>query len=164
VRERGYQEETIALVLAPQAPVAEGIASLALEMGFGDEAYATAAAALEPLGVTYDHETAAAIHVAQETIGMLPVNGRLPPPRARRVPRCRPRLPARVEPPVAREGRPHAGVHRGSDVAELHQHLHGRVRLCRAYVAGDPARFVALLTEQLTPPDLVLAASATAGA
>ena len=35
-------------------------------------------------------------------------------------------------------------------------------RLSRAYVGGDPARFVTLLTEQLTPEDLVPAASAAA--
>ena len=71
---RGYLEETIALVLAPQALVAEGIAKLAVEMAFGDEAYAVAAAELEPLGVTYDHETAAAIHEASETIGLVGVD------------------------------------------------------------------------------------------
>ena len=58
VRERGYQEETIALVLTPQSLVSEGIASLAFEIALGEDAHAVAADLLRSLDVPYTNHIA----------------------------------------------------------------------------------------------------------
>ena len=154
-RQRGYLEETIALVLTPQSLVSEGIASLAFEIALGEDAHAVAADLLRSLDIPYDYETANAIQDADEALAGVIVN-------------------------VA-----HQLHEKGAELAEVREYaLHWSLkppeivdrmlafagdpiwrtyvstysdghRLCRAFVAGDDERFARLLVEQLTPADLL---------
>ena len=155
VREWRYLEETIALVLSPQSLVSEGIASLAFEIALGVDAHAVAADLLRALDIPYDNETATAVQDADEALAGVIVN-------------------------VA-----HQLHEKGAEVAEVREYaLHWSLKppeivdrmlafagdpvwrtyvstysdglsLCRAFVAGEEERFARLLTEQLTPADLL---------
>lgn len=152
---QGFLEETIVLVLTPQALVSEGVATLALEVALGKDAHSVAAGVLRPLGVPYDDATAAVIQDADEILAGVVVNvayqlheeGRSPA-ELRDYARhwsLKPdpiveRMLAFADDPVWR-----TYVTTYSD----------GLRLCREFVAGQEQQFTRLLTEQLTPGDLV---------
>ena len=161
VRRRKQLEETIFLVGTPQCLIAEGLADLGLEVVVSDDPGARAefsASHLHPLGVRYDTEVAATFAAANKGISGVRANAAL----------------------LLHED--------GADVDDVIDYLERwallpRARaaksvefltdptwraystcydeglpLCRSFVGGDPARFERLITEQLTPDQLVPAA------
>ncbi|HEV7762190.1 MAG TPA: hypothetical protein VGO78_24440 [Acidimicrobiales bacterium] len=157
VRRQRWLEETIFLVGTPQCTLAEGLADLGLEVVFGARPEPIVAEHLRPLGLRYDAEVAAAVAQAAEALGWVRSNaaillhehgaghddtvaylerwGLLPPDRAAKA-------VSFLTDPTWR--------------AYSHCYTEG-LRLCRAFVQGDPARFERLVTEQLLPDDLVAA-------
>lgn len=150
----GRSELAIFLFTTPQAVVAEGIATTAHEALLGAEADHVAAEILRPLGIPYDADTAAVIRGAQH-----------------RMDSVGPNLVQQVaEGRIAREdARPYARrwLIEPDDVVDKALSFYldddwppygicypaGKA-LARRFVAGDPARFRRLLSEQLTPEDL----------
>ncbi|HXW39107.1 MAG TPA: hypothetical protein VEJ44_05385, partial [Acidimicrobiales bacterium] len=155
VRRRRWLEESIFLVGTPQCLLAEGLADLGLEVVMGRRPEQTVAEHLRPLGIPYDTEVVAEVAEAGEALGAVRQNAAL-------------RLhedgadPEVVVGEVARWGlqsRP-----RAEKLVEFLTHPTWRayltcyvegLPLCRAFVAGDPARFERLLSEQLTPGQLL---------
>jgi hypothetical protein len=158
VRQRRQVEETIFLVGTPQCLLAEGLADLGLEIAVSADPVAQAAMAaghLRPLGIPFDEEVAAAVGRAGDGLGRVRGNvalllherkatadeavayaerwALLPRPRAEKL----------VEFLTDETWR-----------AYMTCYVEGLPR-CRDYVAGDPARFERLVTEQLTPDQLV---------
>lgn len=154
VRGRRWWEESIFLVGTPQCLLAEGLADLGLEVVLGRRPEEHVAAHLRPLGVRYDPEVVAAVVDAGEALGAVRQNAAF-------------RLhvdgadPGTVASEVARWGL--LPPDRAAKTVEFLTHPTWRayltcyvegLPLCRAFVAGDPARFARLLGEQLTPGDL----------
>ncbi|MEY2435702.1 MAG: hypothetical protein QOF97_538 [Acidimicrobiaceae bacterium] len=159
VRRRGYQEETIFLVGTPQCLLAEGLADLGLEVIVPDRAHEVVAEHLRPLGIRYDAEVAAAVAEAGELLGnavrgnialLLHADG------------------ADADAAIAYgerwgllpRNRAEKAVEFQTDPtwrAYIFCYIDG-LRLCRRFVAGDPARFERLITEALLPEDLEPAA------
>ena len=168
VRRRHWWEESIFLVGTPQCLLAEGLADLGLEVAWGRHPEVTVAEHLLPLGIRYDTEVVAAVAEAGEALGAVRTNAafRLHEDGAD---------PETVIDEVARWGL--LPRDRAAKAVEFLTHPTWRAYLtcyvegfplCRAFTAGDPARFDRLLSEQLTPADLVdqiarEAGSATAG-
>ncbi len=160
VRQRGHVEETIFLVGTPQCLLAEGLADLGLEVVVPADRHAAMADHLRPLGIPYDVEVAAAVAEAGEVLGnavrgnvalMLHADG------------------ADVDDAIAYlerfgllpRNRAEKAVEFLTDPtwrAYGFCYIDG-LRLCRTYVAGDPARFERLITEALLPADLAPAAA-----
>jgi len=158
VRRQRRLEETIFLVGAPQCLLAEGLADLGLEVIIPDRPEQVVAEHLRPLGIPYDVEVAARVREAGEALNEVRGNlalllhdegrdadevvtyaerwGLLPRNRAEKA------VQFQTDPTWR---------------AYIFCYLEG-LRRCRAFTAGDPARFERLLTEQLLPDDLVAAA------
>jgi hypothetical protein len=155
VRGRGMIEETIALVPTPQSLVTEGLAEVAPDLLLDGDAGPAFEAILRDHGVDLDLVQHRAIERAAEPLGRVQVDAALM---------------------LHDEGVPEAEVHayiqeRGlvgavaaSDVIRFVRDPASRsysvcypagLERCRAYVAGDPARFRRLLTEQVRVQDLV---------
>jgi hypothetical protein len=147
---RGYLEVQVFLYPTPQALVAEGIAELALEALLGDDAEEAGAAALRPLGIPYDTETAAAVRRAKKALLPLQQNLLLldlPTEDAWAYTRRWMLEPDEfvdksIETMREQPWRPYFSCYPEG------------YRLCRAFVDGDPGRFGRLLHEQLTPTHL----------
>jgi hypothetical protein len=160
VRRRRQLEETIFLVGTPQCLLAEGLADLAIEVAVSPdpaEQAAMTASHLRPLGIPFDDEVTTVVARAGE--GLSRVRGNvallmherggtiddgvtyaerwalLPRRRAEKLVEFLTDETWRAYTTCYVEGLP----------------------LCRSFVAGDPSRFERLLTEQLTPGDLVSA-------
>ncbi|MBW3580421.1 MAG: DUF885 domain-containing protein [Actinobacteria bacterium] len=165
VRRRRWLEETIFLVGTPQCLLAEGLADLGLEVvvsPHAEERAEMAASHLRPLGIPFDAEVVAQVATAGEGLqgvrgnvamllhgqGVDPHDavayaerwGLLPRPRAEKLVSFLTDSTWRAYITCYVEGLP----------------------LCRRFVAGDPARFERLLTEQLTPDQLMATAPVTA--
>lgn len=155
VRRHGHQEETIFLVGTPQCLLAEGLADLGIEVVLGADQDQVVADHLRPLGIRYDPEVVAAVREAGEALAavrgnaawLLHQEGRPVDEVVAYLDRWgllgRPRAAKAVEfltDPTWR--------------AYISCYVEGLPR-CRAFVAGSPARFERLLTEQLVPADLV---------
>ena len=154
VRRRRCLEETIFLVGTPQCTLAEGLADLGVEVVVGRRPEGVVAEHLLPLRIRYDAEVAAAVAEAAEALSWVRSNaaihlhdGGWP-----------------VEDVVAYlerwallpRNRADKAVSFLTDPtwrAYSHCYTEG-LRLCRAYVDGDPARFERLVTDQLLPADL----------
>jgi hypothetical protein len=158
VRQRRWLEETIFLVGTPQCLLAEGLADLGIEVLCGDRPERVVAEHLRPLGIRHDTEVIGAVRDAGEALGSVRANvalllhedgasiddavayaerwALLPRPRAEKMVEF-------LTDPTWR--------------AYIHCYVDG-LPLCRRYVAGDPARFERLITEQLVPEDLTPAA------
>jgi len=154
VRRRRWWEESIFLVGTPQCLLAEGLADLGLEVAWGRHPEAQVAAHLQPLGIRYDSEVVAAVADAGEALGAVRTNAafRLHEDGAD---------PDTVIDEVARWGL--LPRDRAAKAVEFLTHPTWRAYLtcyvegfplCRAFTAGDSARFERLLSEQLTPGDL----------
>ena len=76
VRERGYGEEAIALVMT-QSLVSEAIAEIALEVLLGDEAHHVVADHVRPLGIDYEPERVARVLAARDELASVPTNAAL---------------------------------------------------------------------------------------
>ena len=155
VRRQGHVEEAIFLVGTPQCLLAEGLADLGLEVIVPLRRHETVAEHLHPLGIRYDAEIASAVAEAGELLGnavrgnvalLLHADGAseedavayaerwglLPRNRAKKV------VEFQTDPTWR---------------AYIFCYIDG-LRLCRRYVAGEPARFERLITEALLPDDL----------
>ena len=154
VRRRQWWEESIFLVGTPQCLLAEGLADLGLEVAWGRNPEARVAEHMAPLGIRYDAEVVAAVADAGEALGAVRTNAafRLHEDGAD---------PDTVIDEVARWGL--LPRDRAAKAVEFLTHPTWRAYLtcyvegfplCRAFTAGDPARFERLLAEQLTPSDL----------
>jgi hypothetical protein len=158
VRRRQWLEETIFLVGTPQCLLAEGLADLGLEVVAGPRPEPMVARHLQPLGIPYDADLVAAVAPAGETLGAVRGNAAL-------LLHDRGVDAETVVDYLARWGlmsRPRA-AHAVTFLTDptwrayIYCYIEGRP-LCRRFVGGDPARFERLLSEQLTPADLVPAA------
>ncbi|HEX5365610.1 MAG TPA: hypothetical protein VFW63_02955 [Acidimicrobiales bacterium] len=155
VRRRGWGEEAIFLVGTPQCTLAEGLADLGVEVALGRRPEPVVAEHLAPLGVRFDAEVAAAVAEAGEALSWVRSNAAI-------------RLHHGGAPAgdaVSYLERwallPHARAEKAVSFltdptwrAYSHCYTEG-LRLCRADVGGEPARFERLVTEQLLPADLV---------
>ncbi len=158
VRERNHLEETIFLVGTPQCLLAEGLADLGLEVLLGDEPEPIVAEHLRPLGVRYDAEVVARVRHAGEALAAVRGNAAL-------LLHDEGRAPGDVVDYLARwslldRARAEKAVQFLTDPtwrAYISCYVEG-LPLCRAFTAGDPARFERLLTEALLPSDLTAAA------
>jgi hypothetical protein len=160
VRRRHQLEETIFLVGTPQCLLAEGLADLAIEVAVSPdpaEQAAMTAAHLRPLGIPFDEEVSTVVGRAGEGLSRVRGNvallmhergGTIDDGVAyaeRWALLSRPRAEKLVEFLTDETWR-----------AYMTCYVEG-LPLCRSFVAGDPSRFERLLTEQLTPGDLVSA-------
>jgi len=154
VRQRRWQEETIFLVGTPQCTMAEGLADLGVEVALGRRPEPVVAEHLRPLGVRYDADVAAAVAEAGEALSWVRSNAAIGLhdggwsvddtisylERWALLPRRRAeKAVSFLTDPTWR--------------AYSHCYTEG-LRLCRAYVDGEPARFERLITEQVLPADL----------
>jgi len=155
VRRRRCWEESIAVVGTPQNLLAEGLADLGLEVVMGRRPEAAVAEHLRPLGISYDPDVVAIVREAAEALGGVRANAAF-------------RLfedaadPETVIDETARWGL--MSHQRALKSVEFLLHPTWRsyiscyvegLPLCREFVGGDPARFARLVTEQLTPQDLM---------
>jgi hypothetical protein len=154
IREEGRLELAIALFPTPHAVVAEGIATLADEALFGDDADLAGAEILQPLGIAYDAETAAVVRATQRTLSSVGPN----------------LVQMLAEDRLSREeARPYARrwligpdelIDKGVALLDGPWPAYSLCypagyALARNFTAGDPERFARLLREPLTPADLV---------
>ena len=160
VRRRRQLEETIFLVGTPQCLLAEGLADLAIEVAVGpdpEEHAAMTASHLRPIGIPFDEDVTAVVGRAGE--GLSRVRGNVALLLHERG--------APVDDAVTYAERwallPRARAEKLVEFltdetwrAYMTCYVEG-LPLCRSFVAGDPSRFERLLTEQLTPEDLVSA-------
>jgi hypothetical protein len=154
VRRRQWWEESIFLVGTPQCLLAEGLADLGLEVAWGRHPEATVAEHLRPLGIRYDAEVVAAVADAGEALGAVRTNA------AFRLHEDGADADTVIEEvarwgllPRDRAAKAVAFLTHPTWRSYLTCYVEG-FPLCRAFTAGDPARFDRLLTEQLTPADL----------
>jgi len=163
VRSRQWLEESIFLVGTPQCLLAEGLADLGLEVVMGERPEPEVAAHLRPLGIRYDAEVAAAVARSAEDLGLVRANaafllhedGADPEDVVDYVARWSLLSRERAEKSVSFLRDP-------TWRAYITCYVEG-FRLCRSFVAGDPARFGRLVTEQLVPADLEGAGAAPPG-
>ncbi len=155
VRRRDQLEESIFLVGTPQCLLAEGLADLALEALLGPASEPLLAELLHPLGIRYDTEVVAAVAAAGEALSAVRGNAAL-----LLHDRKRPEEEAVAE--LERWGllshdralKSVAFLTHPTWRAYIFCYVAG-LPLCRDFVAGDPARFERLLTEQFVPADLL---------
>ena len=155
VRRRDQQEEAIFLVGTPQCLLAEGLADLGLEVLVGARPEPVLAAHLQPLGIHYDADVVAAVANAAEALAAVRGNVAL----------LLNEEGADAEEAIAYLERwallPRNRAEKALEFltdptwrAYISCYVEG-LPLCRRFVAGDPARFQRLLSEQLLPSDLV---------
>ncbi len=158
VRGRRWLEETIFLVGTPQCTMAEGLADLGAEITYGPRPEPIVAEHLAPLGVRYDAEVAAAVTVAGETLSWVRSNAAiLLHDEGAPVDDVIAYLERWALLPRARAEKAIAFMTDPTWRAYSHTYTEG-LRLCRDHVAGEPARFERLITEQMLPQDLTPAA------
>jgi hypothetical protein len=154
VRRAGHREETIFLVGTPQCLLAEGLADLAIDVLLGDDRVQVVGDHLRNQGVRYDTEAIDAVSEMAELSS-----------------RARGNLGLLLHEQGADRDDAVAWAERwllldreraSKSVdfmldptwrAYISCYVEG-LPLCRSFVAGDPARFERLLTEQLLPADL----------
>jgi hypothetical protein len=155
VRRRHQMEESIFLVGTPQCLLAEGLADLGLEVVMGRHPETLVADHLRPLGIRYDAEVVTSVADAGEALSAVRGNVAL----------LLHEDGADVDDAIAYAqrwsllSRPRAekAVEFLTDPtwrAYITCYVEG-LPLCRRFVGGDPARFRRLITEQLTPDDLI---------
>ncbi len=157
VREQGLLAETIVMVPAPQSIVSEGIAELAVTLLLEGEHGPTLAAVAAAAGVELDLDQALAIERAHRPLEWAAVNGALlfhedgaSEPEARRyMERWGLLTPERSAHALRFFKEPTSRTYVITYAAGF--------ELCDAYVAGDPARFRRLLSEQVRIGDLLAA-------
>ncbi|MBX3313061.1 MAG: DUF885 domain-containing protein [Actinobacteria bacterium] len=154
VRRRGWLEESIFLVGTPQCLLAEGLADLAIDALLGEDQEPQMAEILAPLGIRYDTDVVAAVSAAGEALAAVRGNAAL-----LLHDRGRPEEEAVAE--LERWGlltheravKSIAFLTHPTWRAYIFCYVAG-LPLCRSFMAGDPARFERLLTEQFVPADL----------
>ncbi len=156
-KRRSRLEESIALVGTPQCLIAEGLADLGLEVIAGERPEPVIAEHLQPLGVPYDAELAGTVNRAAESLGAVRGNAAIGihdrgwsfDQAASYVERWALTTPARARKSVEFLVDPTWRAYPFCYIDGL--------RLCRAFVGGDPARFERLISEQMVPSQLVAA-------
>jgi hypothetical protein len=155
VRRRRLVEETIFLVGTPQCLLAEGLADLGLEVVLGPEPEPILQEHFQPLGIPYDAGTAAAARAAGPVLGAVRGNvaigihdGGWDADRAQQY------LERWALLPLNRAAKVMQFLVDPTWSSYVFCYIDG-YRLCRDYVAGDPGRFERLITEQMTPAQLV---------
>jgi hypothetical protein len=155
VREGGCLEETILMIGAPQATIAEGIAEVGSRLLLGDELDDLAAAHLTGVGIDYDAELSRAVKAAAQPLGdafgntalMLHEDGASEEEAAAYLERWALSSPERARHNVAFATDP---VWR----SYVSTYADGE-RVVARWVDGDLERFRRLVTEQLSPADLL---------
>jgi hypothetical protein len=148
-------EESIVVIGTPENLLAEGLADLGIEIVLGPRPEMVVVEHLRPLGISYDPDVVAVVRAAAEALDGVRANAafRLWEDRAD---------PETVIDETVRWGLTTRA--RAAKQVEFLQHPLWRayiscyvegLPLCRAFVAGDPVRFARLITEQLTPQDLL---------
>jgi hypothetical protein len=154
VRRRRWLEETIFLVGTPQCTLAEGLADLGAEVVLGPRPEPAVAEHLAPLGVRYDADVAAAVAEAAEALAWVRSNAAI---RLHDGGAGEDDVVAYLERwallPRNRASKAVSFLTDPTWRAYSHCYTEG-LRLCRAWVDGDPARFEHLITEQVIPADL----------
>ncbi|MGH9210290.1 MAG: DUF885 domain-containing protein [Acidimicrobiales bacterium] len=154
VRQRRWLEESIFLVGTPQCVMAEGLADLGIEVVFGTRPEPVVVAHLAPLGIRYDADVAAEVTKAGEALGWVRSNAAI---LLHEHGQAAEDVVAYMERwALLSHDRATKSLSFMTDPtwrAYSHCYTEG-LRLCRAYVGGDPARFERLVTDQLTPADL----------
>lgn len=155
VRRGGVLEETMFLVGTPQCLMAEGLADLGIEVVMGERPEPVVAEHLVPLGIPYDAEVVGRVFHAMDVLSGVRANAALmlhegaasaeeaasymarfallPPERAAKAVEF-------LADPLWR--------------SYISCYVEG-LPACRRFVQGRPERFKRLLTEQLTPADLL---------
>jgi hypothetical protein len=154
VRERGQLEQTMTLLCAPSAVVAEGIAELARELVFDSDEQEVIARHLRPLGIEHDAGLASRIDDARDPLDGVGANlalmrfgqGKSRDEARAYARRWLPYPPERIEKTLD-------FIDDGPFSGYVHCYAEGLL-LCRAFVRGDAARFKELLTGQFVPADL----------
>jgi hypothetical protein len=155
VRRHKCWEESIVLIGTPENLVAEGLADLGLEVVMSPRPDDVVAEHLRPLKISYDRDVVAVVRRAGQALDGVRANAafRLWEDNAD---------PDTVAAEVAHWGL--TTLKRAQKQVEFLLHPTWRayiscyvegLPLCRAFVAGDPSRFARLVTEQLTPQDLL---------
>ncbi len=155
VRDRGWLEESIFCVGTPQCLMAEGLADLALEIVAGEDADGVVAEHLRAQGIAFDPEIAREVRQASQSMDAVRANAAW----------LLHQDGAAVDDVVAYIERwgllPHQRAVKAIEFltsptwrAYISCYVEG-LPLCRAWVGGEPSRFDRLLSEQLTPADLV---------
>jgi hypothetical protein len=152
-REAGQTEASILMIGTPESLIAEGLAGLAVEMVLENED-AFAADLLARYGIVYDADVARAVKAVRRPLARVPDNAAMMiyeggaaegdafeylKERALMSDRRATQAMKFITDPIWR-----------SYVTTYEDGY----ALCKSWVAGDPARFKRLLTEQLTPADL----------
>ena len=155
VRRHHCWEESMVVIGTPHNLISEGLADLGFEVIMGPQRETVVADHLTPLGIAYDPDVVGIVRQAGEALGGVRAYAafRLWDDRAD---------PDTVIDEVARyELTTRARAQKTVDFllhptwrAYISCYVEG-LPLCRAFVAGDPARFARLITEQLTPRDLL---------
>jgi hypothetical protein len=153
-REQGRLEEGVIMYGTPQAVISEGIAELAIEMVVDDHD-GFVAEVLGEWGMTYDAEVGRRIRQARKPLEWVPANAAIL------------LHEEGVSPEEAKEYIQRWGLvsdNRAQHSLNFVMHPIGRTyvttytdgySLCREWVDGDPGRFKRLLTEQVSPADLI---------
>jgi hypothetical protein len=148
-------EESIVLIGTPENLIAEGLADLGLEVVMAPRPELSVAEHLRPLGISYDPDVVAVVQRAGEALGSVRANAAFRLWEDKADPETvidemaywgltsRPRAEKQVEFLLHPTWR-----------AYISCYVEG-LPLCRGFVAGDPTRFARLVTEQLTPRDLL---------
>ncbi len=163
VRDRGLLEQTIAVVTAPQSLVSEGLAELALELLLDGPAGPAFESFVHDHGVELDLAHARAVQRATEPLSWLGVDAAL-------------MLHEEGLPGPRSSGYLHERALIGTDAADRWVRFlsdagsrsyaicyPAGLALCRDFVAGDPARFRTLLTEQVRVGELADALTTRVG-
>jgi hypothetical protein len=148
-------EESIVVIGTPHNLLYEGLADLGFEVVMGPRPDTVVAEHLTPLGISYDPDVVAIVRQAGEVLGGVSANAAF-------------RLwedgadPDTVVDEVAHLGLTSRARAEKSVEFLLHPIWRAYIScyveglpLCRAFVGGEPARFARLVTEQLTPRDLI---------
>jgi hypothetical protein len=152
-RDGGYSEASILMVGTPESLVSEGIAEVGIELLLEDED-AFVAEHLERKGVTYDVEVARAVKEARRPLAR--VSGNVALMLYEDGASTDEALEYLRQWALMSERRANQALRFITDPmwrSYVTTYADG-YRVCRDFVAGDPARFKRLLTEQLTPGDL----------
>jgi hypothetical protein len=155
VQEQGHIEASIQMIGAPESLVSEGIATLAAEMALGEDEERVVARHVRDSGVEFDPELARVVREAGEplrTVGtntalMLHSEGASVDEALAYLKRWGLLSDRRAEQSLRFMTHP---VWRSYNTTYTDGY-----RICKAFVDGDPARFKRLLTEQLTPADIL---------
>lgn len=155
VRRHRFWEESILVIGTPENLVSEGLADLGFEIVLGAGGDDVVAEHLRPLGVAYEPEVVRTVRRAAEALGGVRANA------------CFRLWEDGADPDTVIDEVAYWGLTtrpRAAKQVEFLLHPTWRayiscyvegLPLCRNFVAGDPARFARLVTEQLTPQDLI---------